>query len=93
MATVIITHEVKNPIVWCNAWKDGPGSRHELFAQYGIKARTFHDTRYPGIYGVLAEVPDMKDFTELMNSDIGKKAMEEDGIKLETVRILTEFKP
>ena len=36
---------------------------------------------------------DVKKFDELMNSAEGKKAVAEDGLKMETFRVLTEFTP
>ena len=93
MTTVSISHEVKDPVKWANAWKKGPNSRHELFANEGMKTRTFKDPMKPNMCGVVVEVPDMKKFDELMSSDLAKKSMAEDGIKQETVRILTEFEP
>ena len=93
MTTVTIFHEVKDANKWANAWKKGPGSRHEMFAEFGIKAKTFRDPKNPNMSGVVAEIPDMKKFDELMNSEMGRKAMAEDGIKPETVRILAEFQP
>jgi len=93
MTTIMIFHEVKDGKVWSKAWKKGPGSRHELFAEYGVKARTFEDPQNPNYKGILAEVQDMKKFQSILESDEGKKAMAEDGLKLETIRILNEFTP
>ena len=43
MTTAIIFHEVQDGAVWAKAWKKGPGSRHEMFGELGIKCRTFRD--------------------------------------------------
>ena len=93
MATIIIFHEVDDGDLWDRAWKKGPGSRHEMFAQYGLKARTFHDPENPNSRGLMVEVHDIKSMLEIMNSEEGKKAMTEDGLKVETIRMLTEFTP
>jgi hypothetical protein len=93
MSTLIVYHEVIDGDHWANAWKKGPNSRHELFAKYGVKARTFRDPGNPNFACVLCEVSDMKKFNEVMGSDLGKKAMAEDGLKIETVKILHEFTP
>jgi len=93
MATIMIFHEVNDGAHWARAWKKGPGSRHELFANYGAKARTFRDDTNPNLTGVIAEVPDINEFLALLESDEGKKAMAEDGLRPETVRILSEFTP
>ena len=92
MPTVIVFHETKDGEHWANAWKEGAGSRHELFD--GIaKVRTFRDPNNPNMTGGILEVSDMEAFEKIMTSDEGRKAMEEDGIKVETVRILKEFTP
>ena len=40
MTTLIIFHEVNDGNRWDMAWKKGTGSRHEMFAQYGLKLET-----------------------------------------------------
>lgn len=93
MTTAIIFHEVKNAGIWTKAWRKGPGSRHEMFGKIGAKARTFQDPKNPNMTGVFVEISDMAAFDALMSSPAGKKAMEEDGLKVETVRVLTEVTP
>lgn len=89
--TILIFHEVNDGNKWEKAWKKGAGSRHELFAKYGASARTFRDISNPNLKGVIAEVPDLKIFQALMDTDEGKKAMAEDGLRVDTIRILSEF--
>jgi hypothetical protein len=43
--------------------------------------------------GLIVEVPDMAKFQAFMQSDEVKKAMGEDRLKVDTVRILHEFTP
>ena len=93
MATLIISHEVNDGNRWDRAWKKGPGSRHELFAKYGLKARTFQDPQNLNLKGLIVEVPDMDTWLSVLDSKEGKKAMAEDGLKVETLRILAEFTP
>jgi hypothetical protein len=93
MTTVFGFHEVEDGERWAKAWRKGPNSRHEMFATLGIKARTFRDPNNPKLAGVLFEVPDMKKMQSFLDSKEGKKAMAEDGLKPETLRILTEFTP
>lgn len=93
MTTMIIFHETENPEQWAEAWRKGAGSRHELFDKIGVKCRTFRDPNNHHSTGVMAEVPDMKTFEELLASDEGQRAMAEDGLKVETMRVLTEFTP
>ena len=86
MTTAIIFHEVQDGAVWAKAWKKGPGSRHEMFGKIGVKCRNFRDPDNPNSVGVMAEIPDMAAFQQLLQSDEGKKAMQEDGLKVETMR-------
>lgn len=93
MTTAIIFHEVQDGAVWAKAWRKGPGSRHEMFGKLGIKCRNFRDPQNHNSTGVLAEIPDLEKFQELLRSDEGRKAMREDGLKVETMRMLFEFAP
>ena len=93
MTTIIIFHDVEDGQRWAGAWKNEPGSRHEMFAQIGVTARIFKDPKNPNSTGLIMEVPNMEQFQSFMASDEAKKAMEEDRLKVETMRILTEFTP
>jgi hypothetical protein len=93
MPTAIIFHEVNDGAVWEKAWKKGPGSRHEMFGKLGIKCRTFRDPRNPNATGLIAEIPDIARFQALIQSEEGARAMREDGLKPETMRMLVEFGP
>ena len=93
MTTAIVYHEVSNGDVWAKAWKKGAGSRHEMFGKAGIKARNFRDPKNPNFTGLILEIPDMAAFQALLASPEGQKAMREDGLKVETMRLLVEFTP
>lgn len=93
MTTAIVMHEVEIGEVWAKAWKPGPGSRHELFAEIGVKARNFRDPENHNLTGLILEIPDMDAFKKILDSEDGKQAMAEDGLKLETMRMLVEFTP
>ncbi|MEZ5277703.1 MAG: hypothetical protein R3F07_15085 [Opitutaceae bacterium] len=89
----MIFHEVNDGAIWARSWKKGPGSRHEMFGKIGVKCRNFRDPDNPRRTGVLAEIPDLAKFQELLRTEEGKKAMQEDGLKVETMRMLIEFTP
>ena len=91
--TAIIFHEVKNGDNWAEAWRKGKGSRHELFGNLGIKARTFRDPTNFDWVGLILEIPNMAKFQGFLESAEAKKAMAEDGLKMETMRMLVEFTP
>jgi hypothetical protein len=90
---MMIFHEVRNGENWAEAWRKGKGSRHAMFARHGIKARTFGDPKNSDSTGILLEVPDMAACQKLLESDEARKAMAEDGLKVETIRMLVEFTP
>lgn len=93
MITAIIFHEVEDSAVWVKAWKKGSNSRHEMFGKLGVKCQTFRDPENHNSTGIIAEIPDVAIFQEFLQSEEGKKAMREDGLKVETLRMLTQFTP
>jgi hypothetical protein len=93
MTTILAFHEVKDGAQWAKAWRKGKGSRHEMMAELGITARTFRDPKNPNLTGLIFEVPDMEKFQLALESDGMKHAMAEDGLKVETLRMLGEFTP
>ena len=65
-----------------------------MLAKAGVTAaRTFRDPENPNSTGLLWEVSDMEKLQAFMESDEAKKAMAEDGLKVETLRFLVEFTP
>jgi len=93
MSTVLVFHEVQDGQRWAKAWTKGPGSRHDMFAKIGVKARNFQDPKNPNSTGLILDVPDVAKLQAFLQSDEGKKAMKEDGLKAETMRVLAEFTP
>ena len=61
MATYLITHEVDDVNHWLASSR-----REEFFGPHGITARPFHDPAGSNRVGLLAEIPDMAAFQELM---------------------------
>jgi hypothetical protein len=93
MTTLIAFHEVQDGDHWVRAWHGGAGSRQEMFGRIGVTARTFRDPEHPNLTGLIFEVPDMGRFQSFMASDEVARAMEEDRLKVETVRVLGEITP
>jgi hypothetical protein len=93
MTTAIVYHEVKDGAVWAKAWKQGPGSRHEMFGKVGVKARNFRDPQNHNCTGLILEIADLAAFQAALASPSGQQAMQEDGLKVETMRFLVEFTP
>jgi hypothetical protein len=93
MTTLIALHQVEDGDHWVRAWHGGPGSRQEMFGRIGVTARTFRDPERPDVTGLIFEVPDMGRFQTFMASEEVARAMEEDRLKVETVRVLSEITP
>jgi hypothetical protein len=85
MPTLIAVHEVDDVDHWLNSSK-----RAEVFGPLGITIRTFRDPEGSNRVGLVADVPDMAAFQELMQSEAGADAMKVDGVRPETLVILTE---
>jgi hypothetical protein len=93
MPTLIAFHEVGDGDHWVRAWHGGVGSRQEMFGRIGVTARTFRDPQNTNVTGLIFEVPDMDRFQSFMASDEVARAMAEDRLKVETVRVLGEITP
>jgi hypothetical protein len=85
MPTLIAFHEVDDVDHWL-----GSPKREEVFGTLGITTRTFRDPDGSNQVGLIVEVPDMAAFEEVMQSEAGAEAMEFDGVRPETLLILTE---
>jgi hypothetical protein len=93
MTTTLVFHEVEDGEVWSKAWRKGPEGRHEMFSKLGISARNFRDPHNHNRTGLILEIPDLAEFQAFLDTDEGKRAMKEDGLKVETLMVLTEFTP
>ena len=58
-----------------------------------FQGQDFRDESNPNLTGVIVEVPDKDQFRAMLDTKKGEKAMAEDGLKVETIRILSEFTP
>lgn len=85
MPTVIAYHEIDDSEHWLASPK-----REEIFGSLGITVRTFLDPTNPNRAAVLAEVPDMAAFQDLMQSEAAADAMSNDGVRADTLIVLVE---
>ncbi len=85
MATLLAFHEVDDVEHWLSSPK-----RQEVFGPLGITVRTFRDPDGSNRVGLMVDVPDMAAFEGLMQSEAGADAMKLDGVRRETMLILTE---
>ncbi len=91
MTTLFAFSETEDGEKWAEAWQRNEANRHEMFEKIGVKCRTFRDSNNPNSSGVLFEIPDMTAFDAFMETDELEQAMAEDGLKVETLRLLKEF--
>src|SRR5438105_12264688 len=85
MATLLAFHEVDDVDHWLSSPK-----REEVFGSLGITVRTFRDREGSNRVGLIVDVPDMAAFEGVMQSEAGADAMKYDGVRPETLLILTE---
>ncbi len=85
MATYLITHDVDDVEHWMNSPK-----REEVFGPLGITLRTFRDPDGSNRVGLIAEIPDLAAFQQFMQTDDAAEAMRHDGVRPETLQVLSE---
>ena len=85
MATYLAFHEVDDVQHWL-----GSPKRQEIFGPMGITARTFYDPEGSNRVGLIVEIPDVAAFQEFMQSEAAAEAMKYDGVRPETLLILSE---
>jgi hypothetical protein len=85
MTTLLAFHEVDDVDHWLSSPK-----REDVFGPLGITIRTFSDPEGSKRVGLIAEIPDMAAWQELMQSQAGADAMKFDGVRPETLLLLTE---
>jgi hypothetical protein len=85
MKTLMVVHEVDDVDHWLKSPK-----RLEFFGPLGMTARTFVDPTRPNHVGLIVEVPSMELFEEAMATPGAADAMKQDGVRADTLQILTE---
>ena len=86
MATLLVFHEVDDVDHWINSPK-----REEFFGPMGITVRTFRDPEGSNRIGVIFDgVDDMDAFQQALETDEAAEAMKHDGVRPETLLVLTE---
>ena len=85
MPTLLVVHEVDDVDHWLASPK-----REEVFGPLGITVRTFRDPEGSNRVGLIADIPDMAAFQDVMESGAGADAMRFDGVRRETLLSLVE---
>jgi hypothetical protein len=85
METLVVFHEVDDVDHWLASPK-----REELFGPLGMTARTFRDPQGSNRVGLIVEAPDMAAWQNVLESDDAAEAMKYDGVRPETILVLSE---
>ncbi|MGZ4428393.1 MAG: hypothetical protein ACXVXC_08410 [Nocardioidaceae bacterium] len=85
MTTLMIFHEVDD----VDHWLASP-RREQFFGPMGMSARTFVDADRSNRVGLVVECPDMDTFQRALESPEAADAMKFDGVRPETIVVLTE---
>jgi len=89
---LMISHEVEDGDKWMAAWR-GENSRHKLFMNNGaMHVHTFQNADNPNLTGLVVAVSDMDALNAMLASQEGTAAATADGVKLDTMILLTETK-
>ena len=89
---LMITHEVDDAERWLAAWR-GEDSRHELFKANGAKhVHTFRSADNPNLTGLVVAVDDLEALNTMLGSEEGMAAAAEDGVRRDTLTVLTVAK-
>jgi uncharacterized protein (TIGR02246 family) len=92
MTHIMITHSVDNADNWSAAWS-GPDSRSNLFKDNGAAhVHAFRSEDNPNLTGLVIAVEDMDALNAMLTSDEGKAAATEDGVRMDTMVLMTEVK-
>ena len=89
---LIITHEVDDVEHWLAAWR-GEDSRHTLFKANGAAhVHTFTSAGSPNLVGLVIAAKDLDALNAMLGSEAGIAAAAEDGVRGDTMKVLTEAK-
>jgi uncharacterized protein (TIGR02246 family) len=92
MTHIMITHSVDNADQWSAAWS-GPDSRSNMFKDNGAAhVHAFRSEDNPNLTGLVIAVEDMDALNTMLMSDEGMAAAAEDGVRTDTMVMMTEVK-
>jgi len=89
---IMISHEVDDAELWMAAWR-GDDSRHKLFMENGAAhVHTFRSADNPNLTGLVVAVSDMDALNAMLQSEDGRAAAAADGVRADTMMMMTEAK-
>jgi uncharacterized protein (TIGR02246 family) len=92
MEHVMITHSVNDAELWSAAWT-GEDSRKGMFKANGAAhVHAFRSADNPNLTGLVIAVKDMEALNAMLTSDEGQAAAAEDGVRPDTLVMMTEVK-
>jgi ketosteroid isomerase-like protein len=89
---ILILHEVDDVEHWLAAWR-GEDSRHQLFKDNGADhVHTYTSAEDSHLTGLSISVADMDALNAMLESEEGQAAAAEDGVRVDTIKVLTGAK-
>jgi len=85
MQTLLAFHEVDDVDHWLASPK-----REQFFGPRGITVRAFRDPAGSNRVGLIFEVPDVESFQAGLQTEEAAEAMRHDGVRPETILVLSE---
>ncbi len=86
MPTIMVHHDIDDADHWLHASK-----REEIFSRLGVSGiRTFLNPQNPKQAGIIAEVPDLDAFLEMLGTAEASEAMKHDGVHADSLVLLLE---
>ena len=85
MTTLMIFHEVNDVEHWVSSPR-----REQFFGSMGMSVRTFIESKDSQRVGLIVDCPDVETFQKAMQSGEAADAMKHDGVRPETIVVLSE---
>jgi hypothetical protein len=85
MPALLVVHDIDDVDHWLKSPK-----RQELMGPHGYTVRTFVDPADPSRVALIVEGATLQQFEELLKSEEALDAIEHDGVRADTVRMLEE---
>ena len=93
MTTVVVTHGSRTASIGRKPGTKGPATGMNCWPSLGARIGILVIHKNPNLVGLIFEVPDVQALAIFMKSAEVAKAMAEDGVKPETLRMVVEFTP
>ena len=85
MTTLVILHEVEDVDRWLTSSR-----RDQVLSAFGMTARAFVDSERSNRVGLVLDCPDLETFQRALQSQEAADGMKAEGVRPETIVVLTE---